>query len=53
MATANPARLMKLAGKGTLAIDADADLVLWNDDLTPAMTIFAGNCVYESSGSVR
>ena len=53
MATANPAQLVKLSGKGTLAIDADADLVLWNDDLTPAMTIVAGNCVYESSGSVR
>ena len=52
MATGNPARLVGLARKGTLQPGADADLVLWNDDLTPARTLVAGKTVYESSGSL-
>ncbi len=51
MATSNPARLIGLANKGTLRPGADADLVLWEDDLTPALTVVAGKPVYESSGS--
>ncbi len=47
MGTLNPARLLGLERKGRLAAGADADLVLWNDDLTPAHTWVNGHLVYE------
>jgi len=47
MGTLNPARLMGLAGKGHLDTGADADLVLWDEDLTAAMTWTKGALVYE------
>src|SRR6185503_10978765 len=47
MGTLNPARLLGLANKGRIAVGADADLVLWNDDLLPVKTWVGGSCVYE------
>ena len=47
MGTLNPARLLGLAGKGHLDTGADADLVLWDEDLTAAMTWTKGALVYE------
>ncbi|MCX6950832.1 MAG: amidohydrolase family protein [Verrucomicrobia bacterium] len=49
MGTLNPARLLGLSHKGRLEAGADADLVLWNDDLRPAQTWLAGNCTYEKA----
>lgn len=49
MATLNPARLLGLERKGRLEVGADADLVLWNDDLTPAHTWVNGHSVYEEN----
>ena len=48
MGSANPARLLALAGKGRLAPGADADLTLWNEDLTPARTWVRGQQAYSS-----
>ena len=47
LGTANPARLLGLEAKGRIAVGADADLVLWNDDFTPNRTWVGGRCVYE------
>jgi N-acetylglucosamine-6-phosphate deacetylase len=47
MGTLNPARLVGLDSKGRIAAGADADLVLWDDDLCPARTWVGGECVYE------
>jgi N-acetylglucosamine-6-phosphate deacetylase len=49
MGTLNPARLLGLERKGRLKPGADADLVLWDDDLRPAQTWVAGNCTYEKA----
>jgi len=38
MGTANPARLLNLPGKGSLAAGCDADLVLWTTEPTDAET---------------
>lgn len=46
MGTLNPARLLGLTAKGTLEQGADADLVLWNPDLTPATTWVRGEVVF-------
>jgi N-acetylglucosamine-6-phosphate deacetylase len=51
MGTLNPARVLGLDRKGRLEPGADADLVLWEDDLRPARTWVAGTCTYENNGS--
>ncbi len=48
MGTSTPARRLGLAAKGVVETGADADLVLWNSDLTPAMTWVGGKCVYHT-----
>jgi len=45
MATLNPARALKLDNKGVLAVGADADLVLLNDDLDVIATFIKGRKV--------
>jgi N-acetylglucosamine-6-phosphate deacetylase len=52
MGTLNPARLLGLERKGRLEPGADADLVLWDDDLTPANTWVNGTLVYEKKQPV-
>jgi N-acetylglucosamine-6-phosphate deacetylase len=47
MGTLNPANLLKLPRKGRIEPECDADLVLWNSDLTPARTWVGGRCVYQ------
>jgi N-acetylglucosamine-6-phosphate deacetylase len=51
MGTLNPARVLGLDRKGRLEAGADADLVLWENDLRPAKTWVAGKCTYEKEGS--
>ncbi len=48
LGTLNPARVLGLDRKGAIAPGMDADLVLWNDDMMPAMTWVAGRPVYRS-----
>jgi N-acetylglucosamine-6-phosphate deacetylase len=47
MGTLNPANLLGLTRKGRLEPGADADLVLWDDDLRPARTWLGGHCTYD------
>lgn len=47
MGTLNPARLLGLDRKGRLEPGADADLVLWDENLTAARTWVKGRSVYE------
>jgi N-acetylglucosamine-6-phosphate deacetylase len=49
MGTLNPARLLGLDRKGRLEPGADADLVLWDEDLTAARTWVNGHSVYEKT----
>jgi N-acetylglucosamine-6-phosphate deacetylase len=42
LGTSTPARIAGLAGVGTLAAGARPDLVLWNEDLTPAAVWVGG-----------
>ena len=46
MGTLNPCRVLGLKERGVLERGAVADLVLWEIDLSPAMTWSGGNCVY-------
>lgn len=46
MGTANPARVLGLSGRGVIEEGADADLVLWNEDLTPACVWVGGQRVF-------
>jgi len=48
MGTVNPARVLGLKRKGVIAVGADADVVMWNDDFTPAHTWVAGECVFSA-----
>jgi len=47
MGTLNPAQLLGLGRKGRLEPGADADLVLWDENLTAARTWVNGHSVYE------
>jgi len=47
MGTLNPARLLGLTQKGRIAVGAEADLVLWDDDLIPIKTWVSGRRIYE------
>ncbi|MSU23259.1 MAG: hypothetical protein EXS32_05475 [Opitutus sp.] len=49
MGTLNPARVVGLTNKGRLAPGADADLVLWDDNLRPAKTWASGQLTYEKT----
>lgn len=51
MGTLNPARLLGLDRKGRLAPGADADLVLWDEDLTAAHTWVNGISIYEKKSA--
>lgn len=51
MGTLNPARLLGLERKGRIEVGADADLVLWNDDLRPARTWVGGHTTYAQDRS--
>lgn len=46
MATSNPARVAGLNCQGRLQVGADADLVLWDQQLQPVMTWVKGQLVY-------
>lgn len=48
MGTLNPARLMGWPDRGTIAAGAEADLVLWTDDLKPAMTWVGGELQFSA-----
>lgn len=48
MITATPARILGVADrKGELAVGKDADIILFDDDITIAMTIIKGKIVYQ------
>jgi len=49
MGTSNAARLIGLNSRGRIEPGADADLVLWDDNLRPALTWVGGRCVYAAA----
>ncbi len=49
MASAVPARAMRLSNKGKLAAGCDADIVLLNRELEVMLTIIGGKIVYQSN----
>lgn len=51
LGTLNPARIAGLPTKGVIQAGADADLVLWNADLTPARTWVRGTQVWPVAAS--
>lgn len=51
MGTLNPARLLGLDRKGRLDAGADADLVLWDEDLRPAFTWARGLLTFDRSAA--
>ena len=51
MGTLNPARLLGLEHKGRLEHGADADLVLWDKDLRPALTWVGGRVTFDRSAA--
>lgn len=48
MGTRNPARLLGLQNKGVLRVGADADLVLWDQQLRVRKTWVGGNVVFDA-----
>jgi N-acetylglucosamine-6-phosphate deacetylase len=46
MGTLNPARLLGLTNKGRIAPGADADLVLWDQQLNAVKTWVGGQCLF-------
>ena len=40
-----------LAAEGPVEVGADADLVLWNDNLTPRRTWVGGECVFQDESN--
>ena len=46
LGTLNPARLLGLTNKGRIAPGADADLVLWDQQLNAVKTWVGGQCLY-------
>ncbi len=53
MGTSTPARVLGVRGKGVLQTGADADLVLWADDLHPARTWVGGKVVYDAQDNAN
>ena len=47
LGTLNPANLLGLANKGRIAIGADADLVLWDEELDAIKTWIGGRMVFD------
>jgi N-acetylglucosamine-6-phosphate deacetylase len=50
MMTLNPARVLGLSRKGVIAPGADADLVLWDEELRPVRTWIRGLEVFQGRG---
>jgi len=48
MATATPARIMGLPNKGAIIVGNDADVVIFDDNITIEMTMVNGNLVYQN-----
>jgi N-acetylglucosamine-6-phosphate deacetylase len=50
MATATPARIMKIADKkGSIAVDKDADIVIFDEDINIELTMIGGKVVYSKT----
>lgn len=47
MATATPARIMNLPNKGAVVVGKDADLIIFDDNITIEMTMVNGNIIYQ------
>jgi N-acetylglucosamine-6-phosphate deacetylase len=50
--TLNPARLLGLSAKGRIAVGADADLVLWDQELNVLKTWVGGRCLFERENTL-
>jgi N-acetylglucosamine-6-phosphate deacetylase len=53
MGTCNPARLVGLQERGVIQANAVADLVLWNEDFTAALTWVDGELVHSNAASIQ